>query len=153
MKNKVKINIEEILANVKQMVISTCKDNKPWSATVLFACDKNLNLYFFSTGDRKHSKEIAKNPNVSGAIAREHTKGLAEDSHRGIQFEGICKLVAPAEVKNAYELVKKRFPQIVEYHTLEDAPKELYKIKVNKFVLFDTLNFSDEPRQELIWEN
>ncbi len=153
MTEKVKNYVQEILGNVKQMVLSTSHNSKPWSATLLFAFDKNLNLYFFSTEDRRHSKEIAQNPNVSGAIAREHTKGLSEDSHRGIQFEGLCKLVTQKEVKDAYELFTKRFPQIVEYHSLEDATKELYKIKISKFVLFDTLNFKEEPRQELVWEN
>ena len=152
-KIKIKKHIEEILGGVKQMVLSTSKDNKPWSATVLFASDKNLNLYFFSTKNRRHSKEISENPCVSGAIAREHTKGLAEESHRGAQFEGSCKLVTQEEVKDAYELFKKRFPEIVEYHTLEDATKELYKIKVSNFVLFDTLNFPENSRQELVWES
>ena len=146
---KIKNLVEEILGNVKQMVLSTSKNNKPWSATVLFASDKNLNLYFFSTPDRRHSKEIAENPNVSGAIAREHTKALKEQSHRGVQFEGECSLVKPAEVEEAYTLFKKRFPEIVEFHTLEDAPKELYKIKVKNFVLFDTLNFPENSRQEI----
>ena len=148
----VKKYIEEIMGNVKQMVLCTSKDNKPWSATVLFTADKNFNIYFFSTEERRHSKEIAENPHISGAIARDHTKGLAEESHIGLQFEGECKLVKANEVKKAYELFQKRFPQIVKYHTLEDAPKELYKIKVKAFVLFDTLNFKDNPRQELmIW--
>ena len=140
--------IEEILSNVKQMVICTSSNNKPWSATVFFAFDKDLNLYFFSTENRRHSKEIISNPHVAGAIAREHKEGLEEPS-RGVQFEGECKLVELSVVKEAYELYKKRFPEITEFHDLEDAPKELYKIKIKKFVLFDTLNFPDEPRQEL----
>src|SRR3989338_5645636 len=145
----IKKYIEEILASVKQMVLCTCKNNKPWSATVLFVADKDLNLYFFSTPNRRHSKEISENPFVSGAIAREHTKGLAEQSHRGIQFEGECRLVKSGEVKEAYTLFKKIFPGIGKYHSIEDATKEMYKIKVKSFVLFDTLNFPKDSRREL----
>lgn len=150
---KVKSLVQEILSTVKQMVISTCKDNKSWSATVLFAFDDNLNLYFFSAENRRHSREISENPSVSGAISREHTKGLKEPSHRGVQFQGECKLAKADEVKNAYNLFKKRFPEITEFHKIEDAPKELYKIEVSNFVLFDTQNFPKNPRKELAWQN
>ena len=149
--NKVKNLIEEILGSVKQMVLCTSKSNKPWSATVLFVADKDLNIYFFSTPNRRHSKEISENTFVSGAIYREHTKGLAEQSHRGIQFEGECRLVKTAEVRDAYELFQNRFPEIVKFHEMKNATKEMYKIKVKNFVLFDTLNFKANPRQELVW--
>ena len=148
MTNDVKKYIDEILNNVKQMVLSTSKENKPWSATVFFAFDGEKNIYFFSTKNRRHSQEIAANPNVSGVIAREHTEGLEEPS-RSVQFEGECKLVTAEEAKAAYELYKKRHPKIVEFHDLEDAPEELYKITIKKIVLFDTLNFKGNPRQEL----
>jgi len=147
----IKKYIEEILASVKQMVLCTCKNNKPWSATVLFVADKDLNLYFFSTSSRRHSKEISENVFVSGAIAKEHTKGLAEDSHRGIQFEGECRLVKPTEVNDAYGLFQDRFPEIGKFHELKDATNEMYKIKVQNLVLFDTLNFKGNPRQGLVW--
>lgn len=144
----VKKFVVQILNNVKQMVVCASKDNRPWCATVFFAFDENLNLYFFSTEKRRHSKDISNNPNVSGAIAREHKLALGEPS-MGIQFEGVCKLVGSGEVKEAYGLYKKRFPEITKFHTLKDANKELYKIKVDKFVLFDSLNFPKDPRKEL----
>ena len=144
--------LEEILENVKQMVLCTCKNNKPWSATVFFVFDKNLNLYLFSRPARRHSKEIIENPSVSGAIAKEHKDGLGEPS-RGVQFEGRCKLVEKSELKDAYNIYKKRFPQIIKFHPLENASKELYKIEVNNFVLFDTLIFPNVSRQELKWQS
>ncbi len=149
--SNVKELIKETLSNVKQMVLCSCKDNQPWAATVFFVFDKDLNLYFFSRETRRHSKEIADNPRVAGAIAKEHKEGLGEPS-RGVQFEGECKLVEPNKLNEAYDLYKARFPQIINVHPLKNASKELYKIKIKKFVLFDTLNFPDISRQELDME-
>ncbi len=146
--DKVRELIQELLSSVKQMVVCSCKDNQPWAATVFFAFDKDLNLYFFSRENRRHSKEIAENPKVAGAIAREHKEGLGEQS-RGVQFEGECKLIEPNNLNEGYDLYKMRFPQITNVHPLKNASKELYRIKVKKFVLFDTLNFPDISRQEL----
>ncbi len=72
------------------------------------------------------------------------------EKHRGIQFEGKCSLVDKSNSVEAYNLFRKRFPQITKFHSLKDASKELYKINIEKFVLFDTLNFPKDPRKELI---
>ena len=130
------------------MAICSSSNNKPWAATVFFAFGKDLNLYFFSTSKRRHSKEITANPNVAGVIAREHKETLGEPS-RGLQFEGECKLVTEDEAKAAYELYQKRLPKITKFHDLEDATEELYKVTVKNFVLFDTKNFPKNPRNEL----
>ena len=146
--DKVRTLVEGILSDVKQMVICSSSSNKPWAATVFFAFDKDLDLYFFSIPERRHSKEIAANPNVAGVIAREHKKTLEEPA-RGLQFEGECKLVTENEAKAAYELYQKRLPKITEFHDIEDAPEELHKVTVKNFVLFDTLNFPENSRREL----
>ncbi|MBI4895349.1 MAG: pyridoxamine 5'-phosphate oxidase family protein [Candidatus Aenigmarchaeota archaeon] len=147
-KDKIRECLVQILNDVKQMVLSTSNQNSPWCATVFFAFDSELNIYFFSTSSRRHSKEIAVNKRVSGAVAREHKLDL-EEKHRGVQFEGKCTLISNSEVNEAYDLLRKRFPSITKFHLLKDATKELYKIHVDKFVLFDTLNFPKDPRKEL----
>ena len=147
MENKLK----EVLSSVKQMVICTCKENKPWAATVIFACDQELNLYFFSSKERRHSKEIKKNKYVAGAVASEHKQGLHEPVHLGVQFEGTCQLVNKKEAEASYELFRKCHPRIVEFHDKKDAIKELYKVKVKKFVLFDTSK--KNMRQEIVWQS
>ena len=144
-------DIKKILKNVKQMTLSTSNQNKPWATTLIFAYDQELYLYFFSAQDTRHSQHIRNNKFIAGTIASEHTKGLAEPFHQGIQFEGTCLLVTPKEVTSAYKCYKQRHPLISEFHDKKDATKELYKIKVNKFVLFDTRK--RKMRQELTWLN
>ena len=51
------------------MGISSTSSNKPYSATVFFCFDEELNIYFLSTSQRRHSKEIVENPNVALTIA------------------------------------------------------------------------------------
>ena len=150
-KNQAINEIKEILSNVKQMVICTSLQNKPWAATVLFACDAQLHLYFFSVPTTRHSKEIKKNKFIAGAIASEHKKGLEEPFHLGIQFEGTCDLIKKSELKAAYESYRKRHPKIIKFHSRKDASKELYKIKINKFVLFDTRK--KKIKNEISWPN
>jgi len=149
MTDDITLKLKDILSDVQQMVLCTCVDNKPWSATVFFACDAKLNIYFFSREKRRHSEEIKQNNHVSGAIAREHTLAF-DEKHRGVQFEGTCALVSTEELEDAYACYEARFPKVTRIHRKEDAPKELYKITVKRFVLFDTLNFPDDPRKEIV---
>ena len=143
--------IKKILSSVHQMVLCTSNKNKPWTATVIFANDEDLNLYFFSSKERRHSQEIEKNKFVAGSIAAEHKKGLNERVHRGLQFEGVCKLVDESEAEKMYENFKKRHKNIVKFHDKKSATKELYKIKVKVFVLFDSSK--KKMRQEVKWQN
>jgi len=145
---EIKKHIVDILNTVKQMVLCTSKGDKPWAVTLFFAFDHN-SIYFFSREHRRHSQEIASNQHVAGAVASEHSEGLGSPV-RGVQFEGNCNLVKSGELKHAYDLFKKRFPNVAEIHSFDQASKELYKIEVKKFVLFDSLNFPDDPRKELV---
>jgi|GEM_PF-4014433 len=40
------------------MQIATASDNKPWSATVYFCFNKDLEIFFISRPTRKHSNDI-----------------------------------------------------------------------------------------------
>lgn len=144
--------VVEYLREAKLMQVATAKDNKPWAATVWYVHDDKLNLYFISRKSRRHSLEIKETPNVAGAITVPHTIGSGEKV-RGLQFEGVAEECSGKDLEKARELY------LAKYKTAEKIPLEnlrdpnfiatYYTIRPTMFVLFDEINFPDEPRQEL----
>ena len=144
--------IVEYLTEAKLMQIATVKGNKPWVATVWYVHDEGLNLYFISKRARRHSLEIKENPNVAGAIVKPHTIGSGEKV-RGLQFEGTAEEAKGAILRNARELYIAKFPtaEKIPIEQLEDPTFKAtcYVVKPRLIVLFDEINFPDNPRQEL----
>ena len=144
--------IGEYLKEAKLMCLATAKDYKPWACTVWYVHDEDWNLYFISQKARRHSIELKENQNVAGTIVLPHVKGSGEKV-RGLQFEGTARACKLTELMKAHKLY------ISKYELAEDIPKlELlklslsytyYKITPSVIVLFDEINFPDEPRQEL----
>ncbi len=142
--------IADYLKEAKLMQLATSVDDQPWVCSVWFAADPDLNLYWFSSNNRRHSAEVLKNPRVAGAIVLPHTP---EDSPRGLQFQGTASLIEdPAGVEHAMSFYADRIfspGKIVELMNNEAKPHKFYKIKPTQFVLFDVVNFPDESRQQL----
>jgi uncharacterized protein YhbP (UPF0306 family) len=98
--------IRENIDKTVHMSLATVKDNKPWVCEVHFAYDENLNLYFRSLTSRRHSQEIAQNPNVAGNIVRQHNLG---EYPTGVYFEGTAKLLQVGDEQDkAFECIKQR---------------------------------------------
>src|SRR5581483_8516064 len=141
--------IYKYLKDVKLMQLATTVNKQPWICSVWFCADKDLNIYFFSSINRRHSKEILKNNKVAAAFALPQTP---KDKPRGLQLQGTA-----SEVKNKKEISKatilftKRIfslNQIQELMNHRQKPHRFYKITPSQYVLFDALNFPDESRQE-----
>lgn len=152
MKNLKKI-ITEYLKEAKLMQMATSKNNKPWVATVWYVQDEKLNLYFISRRSRRHSLELKDNRNVAGAIVRPHIKGSGEKV-AGLQFEGTSHDLTdePDEIKKVDRLYHEKY-SLAEHIPLQQLtdPKWIatyYVIHPKVFVLWDEINFPDNPRQE-----
>lgn len=141
--------IEDYLKEAKLMQLATSLDNQPWVCSVWFAADSDLNIYYFSSITRRHSKEILKNNKVAGAIVLPQTP---DDPPRGLQFQGIAELLEDqSDINKAISVYADRiFPRekIKEFMENKEKPHHFYKIKPTQFVLFDSVNFPDNPRQE-----
>lgn len=144
----VKKLIEEYLAEARLLQVATMVNDQPWVCTVYFAHDPQLNLYWLSKPNRRHSKELAKNPHAAGAIVLPHTPG---DKVRGLQLQGtVEEITEPAKLHREFKHYGERFK------TMDELPKiisgenkhHLYKLKPTLIVLFDEVNFPDQPRQE-----
>lgn len=60
--------IQNYLGTTRMLQIATCVNLQPWVCTVYYAFDEKMNIYWISTLDRRHSKEIGINPNVACSI-------------------------------------------------------------------------------------
>ncbi|KKR76972.1 MAG: hypothetical protein UU21_C0001G0026 [Candidatus Levybacteria bacterium GW2011_GWA2_40_8] len=142
--------IKEYLQEAKMMQLATSLDNMPWICNVWFAADSDLNIYWFSSTTRKHSKDILKNPNVAAAIVLPQSP---KDTPRGIQLKGTAKVLDDQkDVDKAIAVYKYRiFPMetIEKFMKDPEFPHKFYKIKPSQIVLFDGVNFPEKWRQEL----
>jgi len=141
--------IREYLSGVIHMSLGTSVDGKPWVCEVHFSFDDELNIYFRSTKLRRHSIEIAKNPNVAGNIVEQH--GMT-DKPRGVYFEGRAEILEPiTETDLAYMTVSKRYDLGPDILLSESAPS-FYKITVSDFYLFDARDSSPSKKYHLQWK-
>lgn len=147
----VKDIIQQYLKDAIMMQLATVADGKPWVCNVWFAADKNMNIYWFSSTTRRHSKELLDNPNVAAAFCLPQ---LPSDNHsRGLQVEGTAELLTkPSDIATAMKFYVGRVfsvKQIKQFMGLLDKPHRFYKLTPENFVLFDNLNFPENSRQEL----
>jgi uncharacterized protein YhbP (UPF0306 family) len=141
--------IQDYLQEAKLMQLATAVDNQPWTSSVWFAADKDLNIYWISSTTRRHSNEVLKNKKVAAAICLPQTP---KDTPRGLQLQGTAELLTDKKsIAKAIFLFARRIftkAQIKQFMKDKNHPHRFYKITPTQFVLFDALNFSDNSRQE-----
>lgn len=155
MPEKNKLNIEQTirdyLPQIVHMSLGTSKDNKPWVCEVHFAYDNDLNLYFRSLTSRRHSQEIAANPNVAGNIVKQHQLG---EYPVGVYFEGTAERLEPGDEQNkAFSAIKERLQASDDI--LEEAKRpdghQFYKITVDTWYVFGKFDDQGGKKYELKW--
>jgi uncharacterized protein YhbP (UPF0306 family) len=148
---KVEQTIRNYLPQVIHMSLATTDGTKPWVCEVHYAVDDGLNFYFRSRPSRRHSLEIAKNPNVAGSMVTQHH--LAQGV-RGVYFEGTAELLENVDENHiAYKSYADRFgrgPEIIEEAKQEDGHK-FYKITPTDFYLFDSYETVPGQKFHLAW--
>ena len=145
--------IREYLPQIIHMSLATSVGNKPWVCEVHYAYDDELNLYFVSSFDRRHSEEIRKNQQVAGNIVTQH---FLNQKVRGVYFEGTAKQLEDLEeIQHAYEIYTKRYPASPPLAQLAEAKGKarFYKVTVNDYYILDAY-VSDPPQKfHLPWSD
>lgn len=127
----------KMVANAKVMQIATVGENgKPWVASVYFVLVGNK-YYWLSEPRRRHSKEIAKNPNIAVAIVVKEDMPVI-----GLQAEGVA-----TEVKEIKTIIKVMPKYIKKYgvgkNFAERAKKGINKHKLYVFAPKSTTIFNE----------
>ena len=89
MSRELQQQVLDYLQSHNTMTLATCAGDAPWAATVFYASD-DLQLYFFSSPDARHSVNLAANPRVAVTIQEDYKDWRAI---KGIQLEGRVMLV------------------------------------------------------------
>lgn len=141
--------IREYLPEIIHMSLATSADNKPWVCEVHFAYDDDLNLYFFSTTDRRHCEELRNNKFVAGNIVKQHAMG---EKPCGVYFEGEAEQLEGVDESHiAYKTYSERYPNFSHWANLGDGGR-LYKISVNDYYVFDVTGKVQPPgKHHLPW--
>lgn len=141
--------IRDYLSSINIMQLATSADDRPWCCNLHYAVDDELNLYWTSLPESRHSVEIAQNDLVAGVVfAPIDTEA---DYLKGLQFEGRAKMLTGEEEEAGIRLYKDQLRR--KDISLEDMrsgknPHKLYMVKPSKYILFDNLNFPEAPKQE-----
>ncbi|SRR6266568_3752984 len=143
--------VREYIDKSIHMSLASVSDNKPWVCEVHFVYDDNLNLYYRSLLSRRHSQEIATNPNVAGNIVRQHS--LEEYPH-AIYFEGTAALLDDRDQQQEiFPLFQTRLG--ADESILEEAQKDeghkFYKITVSNWYAFGKFGGPSGEKYKLKW--
>ncbi len=159
-----KVNLEHVVESVRKILeqnfllsLSTYLRGSIWTSTVFYSYDKDLNIYFVSDPNTRHSKMLGDNPNVSAAIYS--TNFIWGTNIQGIQLQGNCiKLSAPQTLVHGFAYLQ-RFPiaqkvfSSPEMLLSEKMSARLFQIKPTLIQLYDEVSLSeDDPIQRIIFD-
>lgn len=136
---------KEYLHKINIMQLATSKNDQPWVCTVHFYADDNLNLWWSSRTDRRHSEQIAGNPQASATVLV-HENTPEEDYVIAVTATGKAEQVKdiPEKIKQAYITKLDRPVHLTPPANMQ----EFYRLKPESIIVFDTKNFPQSPRQE-----
>ncbi|PIT93056.1 MAG: hypothetical protein COU06_01985 [Candidatus Harrisonbacteria bacterium CG10_big_fil_rev_8_21_14_0_10_38_8] len=93
--------IKEVLDQGYLMSLATIDDSGVWVADVIYIHDDDLNIYWMSDPDVRHSQAITNDKRVAGTIT---VSGVGEND-LGIQFEGVAEKIEGSR----YDLALKHY--------------------------------------------
>jgi uncharacterized protein YhbP (UPF0306 family) len=143
--------VRQYLSQIKIMQLATSVDDQPWSCTIHYYTDKDLNFYWISTLAREHSQHIARNPKVAAAILV-HENTAAEDYIIGLSVSGVAELLGSQvedAIGRAYVTKLNRDPKLLSDIASGKNLHKFYRLRPSRIVLFDNKNFPDSPRLDV----
>lgn len=143
--------VREYIEKSLHMSLATTSNNKPWVCEVHFVYDDNLNLYWRSLKTRRHSQEIAKNPQVAGNIVRQHS---LSEGPQAIYFEGRAELIDDEKTQQTLlPLFQKRLGK--DGSILDEAKKvegtKFYKATIKNWYAFGKFDGPKFDKYKLDW--
>ena len=97
----IKTLIKEVLEKGYLMSLATVDGGGIWVADVIYIFDEDLNIYWMSHSDTRHSKAIVQQNKIAGTI----TANNPGEDNLGLQFEGVAEKIEGER----YDLAKKHY--------------------------------------------
>lgn len=147
-------SMEKLLEFIKKqriMVIASCGDGEVWVANVYADIDDEGVIYFVSSDDTKHSKMIAKNPNVAFSFAWAEPND--SENRKGIQGQGHCRKAEDVkEIVTGLALLVKKLPVFKKFFTLDriqaNKAKGVWVIEPTKMKYWDDERYGNNSSEE-----
>lgn len=126
----------------RAMQLASVHDNRPRVNSVYYvATDDCRSVYWMSEAERRHSRDITRNPQVSGAIAIKQDYPVM-----GLQFSGSASEVTDlGEIERVAKMYGQKYggmgADLHERVRSGTNKHHLYKLTINELELFDEVNF------------
>lgn len=141
--------IRDNIFDQRIMSLATSKGEQPWSCCLHFVADENLNMFWLSSPESRHSLELGTNSNAAISIAVS-----AESPTFAIQAEGKAHLVQDeSELKRSAELFNAKFVNNQEWLDMLLAggiSSKMFAFKPRRFTVFHRESHKVPP-QLLEW--
>ena len=109
--------IRQMLEEHNTITLATSKDNQPWAASVFFASDADLNVYFVSDYRTRHARDIEAGAGVVATVNADCSQWLEV---RGLQIRGQAEIVTGLSRANALRHYLLKFSDV---KALFEAPQ------------------------------
>ena len=137
--------VREVLDKGYLMSLGTVDDGGVWVADIVYVADDELNIYWMSNPDFRHSKAIAKNAKVAGTITVSQKQG---DLDFAVQLEGAAEKLDGARLTIATKfLMKKGKPGPSKVLNILMKGYSWYKLVPTKIELIDQKNFDFQKQK------
>jgi len=121
--------VRDLIGRTQYLVLATADGDGPWIAPVEPMADEDLNFYFFSTSEARHSRHIEDGGKVAAVMfdteQPEYTPSLTANLN-AVQMECSARRLDPSEyneaVRGAIDAMEPPMP-----------PYEVYKITPTRF--------------------
>lgn len=126
--------------SAQTMQLATVHAGKPWIATVYFVADDDLNLYWLSWPERRHSQELAVQADVAAAVVVKQDQPVI-----GVQLAGNAEEMTDLEtIKEIMKLYVAKYNKGEKFYDAVVAgtnKHHMYKLTPNDISLFDEMTF------------
>ncbi|MDN5274216.1 MAG: hypothetical protein JWP06_117 [Candidatus Saccharibacteria bacterium] len=128
------VSVDEINARLT-MQLATSHDGLPWNCTVYFVLYEG-SFYWLSFPGRRHSQELAANPNAAIAIVIQPTQPVV-----GVQAEGVVAIVQDIiEAEAVLDIYVGKYNQGGQFISLlrtGNNKHNLYRLSPKRVMVFD----------------
>ena len=116
------------------MSLATQDDGGLWVSDLIFIHNDDLNIFWLSNPQCRHSKAILENPNVAGTVTVSNKTG---EQNFGIQFEGLAEKIEGARYDLSVKHLFKRGYPVPEITDDVLGQNSWYVLKPSKIRLID----------------
>jgi uncharacterized protein YhbP (UPF0306 family) len=143
--------VENIMGQAYLMSLATMDENGPWAADVIYTFDKELNLYWLSDKNARHSAAIIKSQKAAATITVSDRSG---SPNIGLQIEGEAMMVEGDILDMAIKLnlKKGKAPPAKEGEILDETERKYgrreswFKLKPKRIELLYQVLFGTEKK-------